>query len=84
MEITQCPLTHTPWCGENKEGKVFGKWWLGTDGTYFGLFLESPWPFVIMWTVYGFSAFLTFDNQRRPDQRRPRSVVVPQLHPAGR
>ena len=40
-----------PWCGENKEGKVFGKWWLGTDGTYFGLFLESPWPFVIMWTV---------------------------------
>ena len=52
-----------PWCGENKEGKVFGKWWLGTDGTYFGLFLESPWPFVIMWTVYGFSAFLTFDNQ---------------------
>ena len=52
-----------PWCGENKEGKVFGKWWLGTDGTYFGLFLESPWPFVIMWTVYGLSAFLTFDNQ---------------------
>ena len=31
-----------PWLGENTEGKVFGKWWLGTDGTYFGVFLESP------------------------------------------
>ena len=25
-----------PWMGENKEGKVFGRWWYGTDGTYFG------------------------------------------------
>eukprot|EP00440_Ansanella_granifera_P058569 gb/GFBE01063479.1/.p1 GENE.gb/GFBE01063479.1/~~gb/GFBE01063479.1/.p1 ORF type:complete len:519 (+),score=126.52 gb/GFBE01063479.1/:1-1557(+) len=52
-----------PWCGENSEGKVFGKWWLGTDGTYFGLFLESPWPFIISWVMYGFSAFWTFDNK---------------------
>ena len=27
------------------------------------MFLESPWPFVICWTGYGFSSFLTFDNQ---------------------
>merc|ERR1712156_722348 len=42
-----------PWCGENDKGVVFGKWWLGTDGTYFGLFLESPWPFVMAWTTFG-------------------------------
>ena len=28
-----------PWCGENDKGLVFTKWWFGTDGTYFGLFL---------------------------------------------
>jgi len=50
------------WLGENPDGKVFEKWWLGTDGTYFGVFLESPWPFVLFWTGYGLSAFLTFDN----------------------
>jgi hypothetical protein len=49
-----------PWLGENNEGKVFGKWWVGTDGTYFGVFLESPWPFVIMWFLFGFSSFLTY------------------------
>ena len=26
-----------PWLGENDQGKVFGKWWLGTNGTYFGV-----------------------------------------------
>jgi len=51
-----------PWCGENKEGKVFKTWYLGTDGTYFGLFLESPWPFILAWTTFGFSSFLTADN----------------------
>ena len=51
-----------PWLGENSEGKVFRKWWLGTDGTYFGIFLESPWPFVTAWSLFGFSSFLTFDN----------------------
>lgn len=51
-----------PWLGENDEGKVFGKWWLGTDGSYFGVFLESPWPFVIMWTIFGFSSFFGFDD----------------------
>ncbi|CAB9524971.1 expressed unknown protein [Seminavis robusta] len=56
-----------PWCGANSEGKVFSKWWLGTDGTYFGLFLESPWPFVIAWCVFGFSSFWTFDNRIDPD-----------------
>eukprot|EP00930_Biecheleria_cincta_P004318 TRINITY_DN10522_c0_g1_i2.p1 TRINITY_DN10522_c0_g1~~TRINITY_DN10522_c0_g1_i2.p1 ORF type:complete len:519 (+),score=90.15 TRINITY_DN10522_c0_g1_i2:107-1558(+) len=51
------------WLGENSEGNVFSRWWLGTDGTYFGVFLESPWPFVIFWTMYGFSSMITFDNQ---------------------
>jgi hypothetical protein len=51
------------WLGENNESPkaVFKKWWLGTDGTYFGVFLESPWPFVIMWTLFGVSSF--FDVQ---------------------
>ena len=48
-----------PWCGENNEGKVFSKWWLGTDGTYFGLFLESPWPFVMAWTCFGISSVVS-------------------------
>jgi len=56
-----------PWCGSNYEGKVFTKWWLGTDGTYYGLFLESPWPFVIAWSCFGFSSFLTADNSFDPD-----------------
>lgn len=52
-----------PWLGANNEGQVFKKWWLGTDGTYFGVFLESPWPFLIFWTGYGLSSWVTFDNQ---------------------
>jgi len=53
-----------PWCGENSEEPkaVFKKWWFGTDGTYFGLFLESPWPFVIAWTLFGFSSFFASDD----------------------
>eukprot|EP00240_Pyramimonas_obovata_P000862 CAMPEP_0118927960 /NCGR_PEP_ID=MMETSP1169-20130426/5323_1 /TAXON_ID=36882 /ORGANISM="Pyramimonas obovata, Strain CCMP722" /LENGTH=574 /DNA_ID=CAMNT_0006869843 /DNA_START=228 /DNA_END=1952 /DNA_ORIENTATION=+ len=53
-----------PWCGENMETPkaVFKKWWLGTDGTYFGLFLESPWPFVMAWSLFGFSSFFKLDN----------------------
>lgn len=51
-----------PWLGENDEGKVFGKWYLGTDGSYFGVFLESPWPFVMAWTCFGFSSFFAYDN----------------------
>merc|ERR1719330_1726788 len=53
-----------PWCGENdNEPKlVFSKWYLGTDGTYFGLFLESPWPFVLAWSCFGFSCFLDYDD----------------------
>lgn len=57
-----------PWCGENNDGKVFTKWWLGTDGTYFGLFLESPWPFVLSWVCFGLSSFLTVDNSISPDK----------------
>ena len=51
-----------PWKGENDEGKVFTKWWMGTDGTYFGIFLESPWPFVMAWITFGFSSLLTVNN----------------------
>jgi len=53
-----------PWCGENNETPkaIFKKWWLGTDGTYFGLFLESPWPFVMAWSLFGFSCFLDINN----------------------
>lgn len=50
------------WLGENSEGKVFSKWWLGTEGKYFGVFLESPWPFVIMWFGFGFSSFFGVEN----------------------
>ena len=56
-----------PWCGENEEGAVFSKWWLGTDGTYFGLFLESPWPFVMAWTAFGFSSLIAADNTIAPN-----------------
>ena len=56
-----------PWCGENGEGAVFKKWWLGTDGTYFGLFLESPWPFVLAWSCFGFSSFVAANNTIAPD-----------------
>merc|ERR1712117_21492 len=58
-----------PWCGENGETPkaVFKKWWLGTDGTYFGLFLESPWPFVMAWTCFGFSSFITVNDTVSPD-----------------
>lgn len=58
-----------PWCGENSEGKVFGKWWLGTDGSYFGTFLESPWPFVIAWFLFGFSSFFMWDDKIEPGVR---------------
>jgi len=54
-----------PWLGEEgykAEGKVFGKWWVGTDGSYFGVFLESPWPFILAWTLFGFSSFFSFDG----------------------
>lgn len=56
-----------PWCGENDKGLVFTKWWLGTDGTYFGLFLESPWPFVMAWSTFGFSSLLAANNSIAPD-----------------
>jgi hypothetical protein len=56
-----------PWLGANEDGKVFSKWWFGTDGTYFGIFLESPWPFIMSWTIFGFSSFLTIDNRVAPD-----------------
>ena len=56
-----------PWCGENDTGAVFNKWWLGTDGTYFGLFLESPWPFVMAWTTFGFSSLLAANNTIAPN-----------------
>ena len=46
---------------------VFKKWWLGTDGTYFGLFLESPWPFVLAWSCFGFSSFLDLNDKVAPD-----------------
>lgn len=60
-----------PWCGENDETpkRVFGKWWLGTDGTYFGLFLESPWPFVISWMCFGFSSWIMYDDKVEPGIR---------------
>merc|ERR1719203_508457 len=51
-----------PWLGANTEGAVFKKWWLGTDGTYFGVFWESPWPFQIMWFGFGVASFFTVDN----------------------
>ena len=51
-----------PWKGANDEGKVFTKWWMGTDGTYFGVFLESPWPFVMAWITFGISSLLTVNN----------------------
>jgi hypothetical protein len=55
-----------PWLGANDDGKVFSKWWFGTDGTYFGIFLESPWPFILAWAIFGFSSFLTVDNRVAP------------------
>ena len=34
----------------------------GTDGRFFGRFLESPIPFVLMWTIFGSASFLGLDN----------------------
>lgn len=60
-----------PWLGENDEQpkRVFGKWWLGTDGSYFGVFLESPWPFIMAWTCFGFSSFFMWDDKIEPGIR---------------
>ena len=63
-----------PWMNERtykRTGKVFSRWWLGTDGTYFGLFLESPVPFVIMWTLFGLSSWFTspYSNAVDPGTR---------------
>ena len=64
------------WCGKNEEGAVFKRWWLGTDGTHFGLFLESPWPFIMAWTIFGFSSFLSADNNISPDALAIAMLVI--------
>ena len=55
------------WLGGGPEGKLFSRWWYGTDGTYFGVFLESPWPFLLAWAAFGFSSFITVENVVAPD-----------------
>jgi hypothetical protein len=43
----------------------------GTDGKYFGRFLESPIPFILMWTLFGLASFFALDNSLvEPDMRR--------------
>ena len=43
----------------------------GTDGSFFGRFLETPIPFLTMWTLFGFSSFLAIDNTiMNPDLRQ--------------
>ena len=32
-----------------------------------GVFLESPWPFVIMWSLFGFASWFTTDNTIEPE-----------------
>lgn len=34
----------------------------GTDGTYFGRFLESPIPFLSFWTLFGVASWLPLGN----------------------
>ena len=51
------------WLGENDEGRVFTNWHLGTNGAHFGLFLESPWPFVMMFGLFGAASFLSYDDE---------------------
>jgi len=34
----------------------------GTEGKFWGRFLESPIPFIVMWLLFGLSQFLTWDN----------------------
>lgn len=34
----------------------------GTDGRYWGRFLETPIPFISMWTLFGLAGFLTQQN----------------------
>jgi hypothetical protein len=64
------------WSGENAEGAVFTKWWLGTDGTYFGLFLESPWPFVICWFLFGFASFIEWEGDVDPSVREIVILII--------
>ena len=42
----------------------------GTDGSKFGRFFESPLPFLIMWTLFGLSCFLSVDNSILPIDTR--------------
>jgi len=63
------------WLGANDEGLVFKKWWVGTDGTYFGVFLESPWPFVIAWTTFGISSLFDYDGSINVEWKDPIKVV---------
>jgi hypothetical protein len=34
----------------------------GTEGKFFGRFFESPIPFLIMWSLFGFSSFWAIEN----------------------
>ena len=42
----------------------------GTDGSKFGRFFETPIPFLLMWTVFGLSCFLSVDNSILPVDMR--------------
>jgi hypothetical protein len=55
------------------EGGEFNGW--GTDGKFFGKFLESPTPFLTMWTIFGLSGFFSYDN-RFAYCHQPRSYVL--------
>lgn len=49
-------------------GKYIG---LGTDGAHFGRLMESPLPFLTMWTLFGLASFIAIDNSfTEPDTRR--------------
>ncbi len=43
----------------DEDGKYVG---FGTDGAHFGRLMESPVPFVTMWTLFGAASFLALDG----------------------
>ncbi len=52
----------------DEDGKYVG---FGTDGAHFGRWMESPVPFVTMWTLFGAASFLALDGSVvTPDARR--------------
>ena len=48
----------------------------GTDGAHFGRFLESPIPFLSMWTLFGAASLLQLDGSLAAADARPSIILA--------